>query len=88
MILYEAPHSARRSTTFADVFQAPRQALRGWLSSEKTIQLLEVELDQAIGTLYHKADAFEVQVSEFGLAAPAKERRVQLLPAACQRRRR
>ena len=54
------------------MFQAPRQAFRGWLSSEKTIQLLEVELDRAIGTLYHKADAFEIQASEFGLRRLAK----------------
>ena len=67
VLLYEAPNSARRSTHLHRVFQAPRQALRGWLSSEKTIQLLEVELDRAIGTLYHKADAFEIQASEFGL---------------------
>ncbi|MET0216049.1 MAG: hypothetical protein ABW292_23775, partial [Vicinamibacterales bacterium] len=72
VLLYEAPNSARRSTHLHRVFQAPRQAFRGWLSSEKTIQLLEVELDRAIGTLYHKADAFEIQASEFRLARLGK----------------
>ena len=51
----------------ADYGRDPRAALRGWLSSDATVRLLESELDQAIGTLYHKAQAFEVQVSECGL---------------------
>jgi type IV secretion system protein TrbE len=67
VILYEAPHVARRATALRRLWQSPRAAFRGWLSSDATVRLLESELDQAIGTLYHKAQAFEVQVSECGL---------------------
>jgi type IV secretion/conjugal transfer VirB4 family ATPase len=67
VILYEAPHVARRTTPLHRLWRGPRAALRGWLSLEATVGLLESELDQAIGTLYHKAQAFEVQVSECGL---------------------
>jgi type IV secretion system protein VirB4 len=67
VVLYEAPHVARRATALRRLWQRPRAALRGWLSSDATVRLLESELDQAIGTLYHKAQAFEVQVSECGL---------------------
>ena len=41
--------------------------MSGWLSTDTTIRLQEVELYDAIGTLYHKANAFEIQASEFGL---------------------
>ena len=47
--------------------EAPRQAIRAWLSADHTRQLLETELDRAIGTLHHKAQAFEVQNSDIGL---------------------
>ena len=34
VLLYEAPHVARRSTELRRVWQAPRQALRAWLSPD------------------------------------------------------
>jgi hypothetical protein len=67
VILYEAPHVARRATTLRRLWQSPRAAVRGWLSSDATIHLLETELDEAIATLYQKAQAFDVQLSECGL---------------------
>jgi type IV secretion system protein VirB4 len=67
VLLYEAPHVARRFTTLRRLWQGPRAAFRAWLSLEAATRLVESELDQAIGTLYHKAQAFEVQVSEWGL---------------------
>ncbi|MGB2716379.1 MAG: hypothetical protein WBC51_19510, partial [Vicinamibacterales bacterium] len=67
VIVYEAPHVARRATSLSRLWKNPRTAFRGWLSSDATVRLLESELDQAIATLYHKAQAFEVQVSECGL---------------------
>jgi type IV secretion system protein VirB4 len=67
VIVYEAPHAARRATAGGRLWQKPRAALRGWLSSDATVHLLESELDQAISALCHKAQAFEVQVSECGL---------------------
>ena len=72
VILYEAPHVIRRATTLRRLWQSPRAALQCWLSSDATVRLLESELDQAIGTLNHKAQAFEVQVSECGLRRLSK----------------
>ena len=68
VLLYEAPHVVRRRTELRQFSQAPREALRAWLSTDQTLQLLESELDRAIGTLHHKAQAFEVQIGEFGPA--------------------
>jgi type IV secretion system protein TrbE len=73
VLLYEAPQLARRSTELSRVWQAPGQALRAWLSPEHTLHILESELDRAIGTLHHKARAFEVQISEFGPVRLAKQ---------------
>ena len=67
VILYEAPHVARRATTLRRLWHSPRAAIRGWLSSDATVHVLETELDEAIATLYQKTQAFEVQVSECGL---------------------
>ena len=66
VLLYEAPHVRRRSTELRRVWQAPRQAFRTWLSPERTLRLLESELDRAIGTLHHKAQSLEVQLSDLG----------------------
>ena len=66
VLLYEAPHVIRRSTELRRLWHAPRAALRAWLSTDQTFQMLESELDRAIGTLRHKAQAFEVQIGEFG----------------------
>jgi type IV secretion system protein VirB4 len=66
VLLYEAPHIVRRRTEIRRFWQAPGEALRAWLSMDQALQLLESELDRAIGTLHHKAQAFEVQIGEFG----------------------
>ena len=68
VLLYEAPHVVRRRTELHGFWRAPREALRSWLSADRALQLLESELDRAIGTLHHKAQAFEVQIGEFGPA--------------------
>ena len=68
VLLYEAPHVVRRHTELGRMWQAPRAALRSWLSTDHTLSLLEGELDRAIGTLQHKARAFEVQIGDFGPA--------------------
>ena len=72
VLLYEAPHVVRRSTQLGRSWQAPRDALRAWLSADHTRHILEAELDRAIGTLHHKAQALEVQVSDIGLTRLAK----------------
>jgi type IV secretion system protein VirB4 len=66
VLLYEAPHVVRRRTEIRRFWQGPGEALRAWLSMDQARQLLESELDRAIGTLHHKAQAFEVQIGEFG----------------------
>ena len=66
VLLYEAPHVARRSTELRQIWQDPRKALRAWLSPDHALQLVETELDRAIGTLHHKAQAFEVQIESSG----------------------
>ena len=68
VLLYEAPHVVKRRTELRRFWQAPREALRSWLSVDPTFQLLESELDRAVGTLHQKAQAFEVQIGEFGPA--------------------
>jgi len=66
VLVHEAPHVARRSTELKRFWRAPRRALRAWLSAAQALELVESELDRAIGTLHHKAQAFEVQIGEFG----------------------
>jgi type IV secretion/conjugal transfer VirB4 family ATPase len=73
VLLYEAAHVARKSTDLHGMWRAPAEALRAWLSPEHALRLLESELDRAIGTLHHKAQAFEVQMSEFGPVRLAKQ---------------
>jgi type IV secretion system protein VirB4 len=64
VLLYEAPTVARTSTQLRHLWRAPGQAVRAWLSAGHTVALLETELDRAIATLHHKAEAFEVQLSD------------------------
>jgi type IV secretion/conjugal transfer VirB4 family ATPase len=71
VLLYEAPHVVRRSTHGGHL-RSPIGSLRAWLSPDHTLRLLESELDRAVGTLHHKAEAFEVQVSDIGLSRLTK----------------
>jgi type IV secretion system protein VirB4 len=72
VVLYEAPHVVRRSTTLRRLWRAPRQAWQAWLSPTHTQELLASELDRAIGTLHRLAQAFEVQTSDLGPARLGK----------------
>ncbi len=67
VLLYEAPVPSRRSTALQNVWRDPRQGLRAWLSPSQALSLVEIELDRAIAALHHKAQAFEVQLADFGL---------------------
>src|SRR5262249_23185218 len=53
VILYEAPHVVRQTTTLHRLWHSPRDVFQRWLSSAATVRLLESDLDEAIGTLYH-----------------------------------
>ena len=68
VLLYEAPHVSRTNTDLRRAWQAPREAARAWLSTNRVLELLESELDRAVDALHHKAQAFEVQISDFGPA--------------------
>ena len=67
VLLYEPPAAVRTSTSFGRALSEPYHGLRNWLSSRHTLAMLESELDRAIGTLHHKANAVEVQLAECGL---------------------
>ncbi|MEQ1574919.1 MAG: FtsK/SpoIIIE domain-containing protein [Vicinamibacterales bacterium] len=66
VLLYEAPHVARRSSTLRGLWRSPKEAFRSWFSTDRTVRLLEAELDRAIGALRQKSEGFEVQIGEFG----------------------
>jgi type IV secretion system protein VirB4 len=72
VLLYEARHVVRRSTELRGLWHAPKQALHAWLSTDHVLHVIESELDRAIGTLHHKAQGFEVQLSDLGLERLAK----------------
>ena len=72
VLLFEAPHVIRRNSSHRPGRQNPLAMLRGWLSPDQTLRVLESELDRAVASLHHKADAFEVQVSDVGLKRLAK----------------
>ena len=66
VLVYEPPSGARTSSRLRRFWSAPRQAAREWLSTRRTVTLLETELERAVVTLHDKAQAFEVQLSDFG----------------------
>ena len=72
VIVYEAPTAVRTSTTLRHLFRTPKQALHDWLSTNHTVALIEMEVDRAVATLHHKADAVEVQITELGLRCLSK----------------
>ncbi|MGE3512606.1 MAG: DUF87 domain-containing protein [Vicinamibacterales bacterium] len=67
VLLYEAPHVVRRSTSLDSLLSSPVRAIRDWLSPDATISMLESDFDRAVSLLHHKAGAFEVQLQEIGL---------------------
>ena len=72
VLLYEAPTAPRTSTKLGRAWRAPREAVQNWLSTSRTLALLEGEIDRALGILHHKAQAFEVQLREVGLRRQSK----------------
>jgi hypothetical protein len=68
----------RRHTSFdaappSALLDSAADAIRAWLSTDQTLTLIESELDRAVGTLHHKAQGFEVQISDFGPARLRKQ---------------
>ncbi|MCL4849379.1 MAG: hypothetical protein KJ066_22735 [Acidobacteria bacterium] len=66
VLVYEPPAAMRASTGFARLWRSPRKALREQLSAGRATTILESELDRAVTTLHHHAQAFETQLADFG----------------------
>jgi type IV secretory pathway VirB4 component len=68
VLLYEPSTRARTTVPIRDFWKAPFSALKDWLSPAVALRLLDEDLERAVATLHHKADAFHVQLSDLGLA--------------------
>jgi type IV secretion system protein VirB4 len=66
VLMYEPSIPARSGIGLAAFCRSPREVLARGFSTPRTIALLESELDRALGTLSHKAGAFEAQLADFG----------------------
>ncbi|MEO7276329.1 MAG: hypothetical protein ABIX28_20250 [Vicinamibacterales bacterium] len=67
VLVYEPASIGRGTTSLQRLWRAPQATLHEWLSISGTADVLESELDRAIGVLHQKARALEVQLSELGL---------------------
>jgi type IV secretion system protein VirB4 len=56
--------NSEASTRLRGLVRNPRKALREWLSTSTSLQLVEADLDRAVAQLHHKADAFEVLLAD------------------------
>ena len=65
VLVYEPP-SLGRSRSTRTAWRAPATAVRDWLSPSRVLHLLDEELERAVATLHHKAEAFRVQLSDVG----------------------
>ncbi|HEX6314726.1 MAG TPA: hypothetical protein VFZ73_07700, partial [Gemmatimonadaceae bacterium] len=72
VLLREEPTQGQVSTRLHGIWREPREAFRRWLSTHRSLQLLESELENAIERLLHQAEAFESQLCDFGLARLAR----------------
>jgi type IV secretion/conjugal transfer VirB4 family ATPase len=79
VLLYEPPTRARTSTSIRHLWTSPIDGIRHWLSPAETLRLLDEDLDRAIATLHHKADAFQVQLNDIGLTKLPKARAFRFL---------
>jgi type IV secretion system protein VirB4 len=68
VLLREGTTHGQVSTRLQGVWREPREAVRRWLSTHRSLQLLEAELDDGIARLLHQAESFESQLADFGLA--------------------
>ena len=64
VLLYEPPTCARASTSLSHFWRDPRRSLRGWLSTEQTLRVIDAELEAAVDVLQHKAELFEAQLAD------------------------
>src|SRR5205085_1525377 len=67
VLMYEGGDTGRTSTRLRNLLRSPKKAFHDWLSSSHTCAVLESELNRSIATLHHKAQGFEVQLSDLGV---------------------
>jgi hypothetical protein len=67
VLMYEPPTTAPKAIGFGGFCRSPRAALARGFSRSRTIAVVESQLDRALGTLHHKAGAFEAQLVDFDL---------------------
>jgi type IV secretion system protein VirB4 len=64
VLLYEPPTRAGAGTSLFRLWRDPGQSLRRWLSAAHAVQLLETEVEDAVGALEHTAGLFETQLAD------------------------
>jgi len=67
VLLRESGTRGQAGTRLQGIWREPREALRRWLSTNRVLQLLEHDIDDAVGSLFHLAEAFELQLCDFGI---------------------
>ena len=73
VLLYEPPHAFDAAPDFALLEGAARGACALGCRPTTRCALIESDLDRAVGTLHHKAQGFEVQISDIGPARLRKQ---------------
>ena len=69
VLVYEPPPVTHANR---DTWRSPARAIRQWLSPHEVLRILGDDLERALATLHHKAQAFQVQLSDVGLERLAK----------------
>ena len=67
VLLYEPTSRAKTATRLERIWRRPADAFRDWLQTQRTLQLLQSELDDTILALHHRAESFESQLADLGL---------------------
>src|SRR5262249_54706441 len=67
VLLYEPASRAKTATRLERIWRRPADAFRDWLQTQRTLQLLQSELDATILALHHRAESFESQLADLGL---------------------
>jgi hypothetical protein len=67
-VVYEPAMSSRTSTRLHRFWHSPKAAIGKWLSRERAIELIEIEINEAVTNLHQIAHAFETQLSDVGLS--------------------
>ena len=75
VLLYEPPTRGRTTVPMREFWKAPFSGLKDWLSPAVALRLLDEDLERAVATLHHKADAFHVQLSDLGSRSCRRQRR-------------